>query len=368
MAGRDALGPLESEWRALVERCERATLYQTWEWNEAWWSSFAGGKRLRLLLVRDGGALVGIAPLYVSWHFKLPLRRLAFLGTGAADYLDLIAPEERTAAVYRTVLDYLVRAGGFDLADLQQLRPESALKSAHSCREVAGARLGSACLAQEPCPYIPLPESWDALTKRLGKKMRSNISYYDRLLTRDFDNVEIGLAQEADLDGALDATFALHQQRWNARLLPGALASGRVREFHRAVAHRFYRAGWLRLHWTRVNGRAVAALYCFRYRHKYYYYLGGFAPDLGRYSLGTVLTARAIQQALQEGCGEFDFLRGAEPYKYRWMPEERVNERILVWPSRSLRSGIMRKVVHWEQAVEHRAKEFAERRGRRNKP
>ena len=36
----------------------------------------------------------------------------------------------------------------------------------------------------------------------------------------------------------------------------------------------------------------------------------------------------AIEQAAVEGLREFDFLRGAEPYKYLWATHERVIGRI----------------------------------------
>src|SRR5947209_17193685 len=94
-----AITALRTEWNALLDRCERATVFQTWEWNQAWWRAFGRGKRLRLLEVRDGGELVGLAPLYISQHLGTPLLRLAFVGTGASDYLDLLTPDARAAEV-----------------------------------------------------------------------------------------------------------------------------------------------------------------------------------------------------------------------------------------------------------------------------
>ena len=88
---RDTLGSLREEWDDLLVRSPRATIYQSWEWNDAWWGCFGGRKRLRLLQIRENGRLFGIAPLYVSRHFNTPLRRLAFIGTGVTDYIDILA-------------------------------------------------------------------------------------------------------------------------------------------------------------------------------------------------------------------------------------------------------------------------------------
>jgi CelD/BcsL family acetyltransferase involved in cellulose biosynthesis len=197
--------------------------------------------------------------------------------------------------------------------------------------------------------------------------MRSNLSYYDRQLPKTFENVEFKLAGADDLGAAMDALFELHQQRWNARLLPGVMGGERIRGFHQTIARRFQENDWLRLHLIVIDGKIVSSLYCFEFREKYYYYLGGFAPELGRYSLGTVLTARAVKHAIERGCKEFDFLRGNEPYKYRWQPEERVNHRVLIADSASARSRVMLGINRLERYVEHRAKEFAEHRGRSKK-
>ena len=61
----DSLDALREEWESLLERCSSATIYQTWEWNQAWWQAFGKGKQLRLVQILRDGQLVGIAPLYV---------------------------------------------------------------------------------------------------------------------------------------------------------------------------------------------------------------------------------------------------------------------------------------------------------------
>src|SRR5262245_43145510 len=71
---------LEPEWRALAERDGAATVFQSWEWNAAWWQAFGTGRQLRLLIVREGKRVVGIAPLV--FRRLGPARLLEFLGAG----------------------------------------------------------------------------------------------------------------------------------------------------------------------------------------------------------------------------------------------------------------------------------------------
>ncbi len=358
----DAIEKFKEEWTGLVGDCPAATLYQTWEWNEAWWRIFHKGKSLYLIALRSEGRLIALAPFYISRHLGTPLRRLAFLGTGVSDFLDLIIRRGEEAESVRVIMDHLLHSKRFDLADLQQLRPCSSLlkEGAQTSPPNAAVRI-----RQEPCPYLPLPPAWEEYTKTLGKKMRSNISYYERLLPRTYENCEYHMVEADELDEGLTELFNLHQRRWKARMLPGVLGGDAIQSFHRLVAKRCHDAGWLRLHRLRVDGETVAALYCFHYGLKYYYYLGGFEPRLAKFSIGTILTAHAIRNAIYEGCEEFDFLRGDEPYKYRWSPLERFNHRLLISRPHSFRSGLMLRLNRLERYVEHKAKTFAEHRGRR---
>lgn len=363
---------MREAWCALQAQCPDLTPFQTWEWNEAWWRHFGARKWLRLLVFHADNRLVGIAPLYASFHLGTPLRRLAWVGTGQSDYLGPLALPGYEEAVTQTLL-HTMETGlrGWDMADLQQLPPDAPFLNTLPRPWASQPAEHQSLLPMEPCPYLALPADWETLTAKLGKKMRSNLGYYDRLLVRTFPDAELSLADENTLDAGMTALFALHQSRWNARWLPGVLGNKRVQAFHREVAARFLEKGWLRLHLLRAEGEIRAALYCFSLSGRTFYYLGGFAPEYSKYSLGTLLNAQAIRQAIAENHSEFDFLRGNESYKYRWLPEERINHRLLLLrPRRGLgelpgRAGFALNRV--ERYVEHRVKAFAEQQGRKAK-
>ena len=273
----------------LLERSSAATIYQTWEWNKAWWQVFGRRKRAIVLEMRDRGALVAIAPLYVSRHLGTPLRRLALIGTGASDYLDVIAAPGYEDAAASAVTHWVRQSRDHDLADLQQLRSESSLLRASDCL---------ATVEQEPCPYVPLTGGWDAIAHKLGKKMRSNIA----LLRSTARSHVRGPERRPRHRGGYPVRHG-RALRPPPAPMARAFAAGRprrsrVQAFHREVAARFLQRGWLRLHLMQAGGRVIAALYCFRYRDRYYYYLGGFDPALARHSPGTVLTAHAIRDAI----------------------------------------------------------------------
>ena len=63
---RDRLGPLQEEWDRLNLKAADASLFSSFDWIMAWTKSFADKADLRVVLVRDGGRLVAVAPCYLT--------------------------------------------------------------------------------------------------------------------------------------------------------------------------------------------------------------------------------------------------------------------------------------------------------------
>ena len=125
------MNALEPEWQTLALSCAAATIFQTFEWNAAWWQHFGRlpGRRLRVVTFRDAvGKLVGLAPLMTSFWYATPLRRLSFLGTGTSDYLDILAAPGWEQAAAESLYQFLESSGGWQIADWQQLREGSLLR------------------------------------------------------------------------------------------------------------------------------------------------------------------------------------------------------------------------------------------------
>ena len=350
----------EPEWRALEAAGAASSVFLSWPWQRAWLDHWGAGGLLRTLVFHDWREVVGIAPLIVRRTYGLPLRRLQWIGTGVSDHLDLLVRPGYETTVLRAFLGHLSSRASrhWDVADLQQVqssrfRDQDPGKSSQSegeeSRNLERGTLNHGLTPQSVAPYLPLPETVEALHAQFGKKLRGNLRYALRALERDH-RVEFAQAGPEDLDREMDAFFDLHARRWRSRWQPGVLFSRKVQRFHRQAARGLLEDDALRLHALRLDGRTVASLYCFAYGGVGYYYLGGFDPDLSRSSVGTVLTAHAMESAVREGCREFDFLRGQEPYKYRWGCVDRTNHRLIL-PGRGVLAACSTRALLWEQAI-----------------
>jgi CelD/BcsL family acetyltransferase involved in cellulose biosynthesis len=144
--------------------------------------------------------------------------------------------------------------------------------------------------------------------------------------------------QREELPKAFDTLVDLHEERWRVGGRKGVFADSRFTSFHREMAEEALERGWLRLSTlTLGDGRAVVSNYGFRYRTKEYLYQQGVAPDLYRFNCGLVLLSEDIRSALEEGCAEYDFLRGTADYKLHWSKALRSTRTF--WAARSSLAG-----------------------------
>jgi len=304
----EALQSLEADWIALCKKSD-STPFQTPMWLLPWWRNF-GSNDLTVIVSREGDRIDAIAPLYILRDDESDESLGMFVGTGISDYLDVIGDAS-------LVIDEMSKLN-CQLWDLQQLQPSSSMLAV-----ALPDGFSENVEDQEACPVLPLAGAFETLgSTHFQKKLR----YYRRALERTGE-VRIETPTADTLDDLLTALFELHAARWKRRDLPGVLGDDASQAFHRDAARRMLDAGMLRMYATRCNDRIVAVFYGFALNGIVYYYLSGYDPELEKLSIGTILVAHAVEQAVRDGATAFDFLRGAEEYKYAWGATDRMNRR-----------------------------------------
>ena len=306
----EALNALEPEWLDLCHRTPNVTTFQTPMWLLPWWRAF-GSNDLAVIAVRSEGRLEALAPLYIIRDDESDESLGVFLGTGISDHLDVLGDAT-------LIIDEMAQLN-CQLWDLQQLPASSSMLLAP-----LPDGFSDNVEDQEACPVL----SFEGKTfEDLGSThFRKKIRYYRRALER-MGEVRIEIPTADTLDDLLTSLFDLHAARWRRRDLPGLLADDTSQQFHRQVARGMLNAGMLRMYATRCDDCLVAVFYGFALNGTVYYYLSGYDPELEKLSIGTILVAHAVEQAVRDGATSFDFLRGAEEYKYAWGATDRMSRR-----------------------------------------
>ncbi len=316
---------LEPEWQNLWNADPDATPFHSPQWLIPWTRFLWGGGQLRVVTLRHEGRLVALAPFFL-WGFgnRPETIRLSFLGSGITDYLGMISVREFADEAAEAIVQWLVDSRAeWDVCDLQELRTGSALV------RTAAQRLSIQPTQCNICPVVGLRDSFADQVAGLESKFRRNLRTAEKRLAAA-GNLEFVRADAANLDQLLGRLFELHTGRWEERGLPGMFSSEALRNFHAEVARRFFRSGMLRLFGLLVNGECAAVQYNFAAKGRVYAYLSGFDRALARSSPGAVLLARSVEEAIEEGAREFDFLRHAEDFKHGWGATEHANQRLLI--------------------------------------
>jgi len=327
---------LREEWDRLLSSAASNVVFLTWQWQRTWWQHFGlqNGSQLHLLTLRSpSGELVGIAPLYMASESIPPVKEYAegetrpgpqgeprrivriLGGTEVADYLDVIAPAERLGEVWSAVLDYLLDCkSSWDLVDLHSL-PQWSPSRELLPRIAAEKNCSCQVLAEDVCPVVSLPESFETYLSSLRKKDRHELRRKIRKL-EGREDVRWYLVPPTDAEQmhtAMHTFLDLHRKSGvdKAHFMDDHMAA-----FFFETVENLLPTGWLDLAMLEVDNQPAAAYFSFNYNQRIYLYNSGYDPQFSSYSAGIALLVYRIHKAINQGCKYFDFLRGNEDYKY----------------------------------------------------
>lgn len=311
----------ESELWDLFERDPHATPFQAPAWILPWVTCFAESSELRVLCLRHRGRLVFVLPLYVDTEGEERVARL--IGAGISDYLGALSDPDHDAAVAARAREFLSSVlEEVDRIELSDLKAGSVLE------RVVAAMPDAHSAPCAPCPKLTLGRSLEEHVARLPFHLRRNLRQSAARLARR-GRVEWRSAGRSTLPSLLTTFFELHGARFRARGESGVLADPRVQRFHRLAAPGLLDAGLLSLSGLFLDGRPIAVASVLE-RTEAHLYLTGFDPAIEKVSLGSVIILHTLNAAIHKGLSAYDFLRGAEPYKYAWGAEDVHTARVLL--------------------------------------
>lgn len=322
LAGAEVFARLGDEWNALVARAMTNTPFQQLAYQQSWWTHLGPGE-LNTVVVRDskGGGLCAIACFYLYEG------TLYFNGcVEETDYLDLIVPQSDAEWAWQTVFDSLE---GTDFPAWERLslcNIPHASPTREILKQLASQRgYTFEVSVQDVCPVLHLPGSFDEYLMALDKKQRHEIRRKRRRARAASAELTV-IGPEDDIHAEVDAFLELLQMSTTEK-------DDWLNEERRAVFHEVAEAtledGTLQLLFLELQGEKIAGLFNFDYQSRIWVYNSGLnIAQFGRLSPGVVLTADAIEVAIDAGRKEFDFLRGDEEYKYRFGAEDTTIHRV----------------------------------------
>lgn len=310
---------VQPQWRELLEASGIEHPFLTPEWLLSWWECFGAGRRLRVVLVRRAGRLVGFAPLMLGreWRYGLPVRRLGSLYNHHVPRSGwIVAPQAHgvVEAIWQQLRD---ARRDWDVLELCQLDDGPGNPAPLRALAEADGFLTGRWRAR-PSPYLPIKGSWDEYGRSLQAKHRSNLRNRRKRLGQ-LGEVALEVVTGAE-PGALEDGLRIEAAAWKQQAGTAIASRPELRRFYTRLAERLGPRDGLRLQFLTVGGRRIAFGFSLCHRNRLYLLKPGYDPEYARYAPGSLLTESVLHQAFDQGLLEHDFLGVDDAWKREWTP------------------------------------------------
>ncbi len=327
---------LRADWDRWLDAWDVVCSFLRWDWIRTWLRVYAKNAQLLVGVVTEEGVVIGIAPLVIARERTFPggpvVRCVRMIGDGplCPDHLVFPVAAGRGDLFAHALVDgLLARQAEWDRIEIRDLLQE------HPVWQAVAAALRASGVhpvvrTRTHCPYIPLPDSFDAYLETLGTKTRKMLRYGLKRLDRELNVRIIEPTSVDEVDRLVARLEVLHGRAWKARGRPGVFEDEAFRLFHRLHARRAYRSGRLWLTAMSTSDREIAVLLGFVSPRGLHYYQLGHDPEMRAYSVGTMMVASVIARGIARGLPEMDFLRGQGAYKMHLTRHERRGHDLIV--------------------------------------
>ncbi len=342
---------LENEWREVFLRSNSKSLFMTWEWVSSCGEAVNWQLEPFVIVVKDANnVVVGIAPFYVN-HYRLfglfPYRILQLLPdtVKGSEYMEFLVQGDCQHAIYESIIRYLRRQSKhWDCLWICRVSGWSGAvdRIKNSCREI-GFRHN---FRRMSFSAMRLPATFPEFLKQLSSGARSQLRRELRRVGSDQNIRFVECKLHDDLGRYLDALFYLHGLRWQSVGQSGSFARTPTEaKFHELFAPIALRNNWLRLSALMCDGSFRAVQIGYVYDHTYNSLQEGFDPSAVR-GAGNALRGHVIENLIDEGIHEYDFLGGHTEHKRRWSANERFGAEFMI-ASKSFKGWLTRRIGLW---------------------
>jgi CelD/BcsL family acetyltransferase involved in cellulose biosynthesis len=276
-------------------------------WLKVWWNVFGSESELSLWAIRHGEQIIGIAPLSVDGQAA------SFIGdTDVCDYLDFVIAPGWEQEFFDVLLDHLHQQG-IKCLDLKPVRPDSTVRKVFAdVAEKRGSNVSFELL--DIALEFDLPSTWDDYLKMLSGKQRHEVKRKLRRLN-EAGHINYRVVEDTrHVKQEMDSFIALFGSN---RADKAAFMIHRMASFFRLLAEKMAAARMLKLIFLDFNEIPVAAAMCFDYDTTMYLYNNAYDDRYKSLSVGLLCKIFSIKDSIRRGRKKYNFLKGAEAYKYR---------------------------------------------------
>ncbi len=318
----EELKGLKTQWDKLLDNSPTRTIFQTFEWQLAWWETIGIDKKLYVLAGFNGNELIGIAPMMIDADGILK-----FIGTPNSDYNDFVTKDtsEFVPGFIEFLNDHHSEWSGIEL---NQIREDS--ETLDVFREHIDGLKGNVRIKDIEITmayrYDGDKEKQSELEMPKWRNLRNSFNYFDRLGGLEFEYPD----DAAKIQEYLPLFYHSHIVRWQGSPTPSKFEKKEHRDFYRKLVREL--SPQKRIYFSFARHGDIPFSYLFTYAYEDTLYLYTITNDLfhQRKSPGIVLFHRVTEKFVREGFNTIDYARGAGTHKVKFINTSVTNYQIKV--------------------------------------
>ena len=375
----EELEDLKDEWDVLLQESRNNNVFLTYDWIYLWVKYFLDGKKRNSLFIvciyDKNNRIEAIAPFFIK-SFFLFFKAVMFISHDFSDYLDIIIHKQSNSE--DIVIEILTTIKENHIANIIFLKQVSELLLGNINKDNTNkdntnndnkhkyqynykykqAIYSLTYKESGDCYYIKLPDGIDAYMKQFNSKQRYNIlSRVEKAKKKSVEYISPENIDSNSLDLLLDNFFKLHQKRWNEKGHGGVFNNSTIKSFFKEIFGSLFKSNILALSFLKYNNEFISAAVCFDYAGNRQVYLPGFDTKYSDLHPGIVLTYYNINEAIDKKYSEFDFLKGGEEYKKRFLGIKRKNYKLYLYKSKFI-FYIFKLNLFFNNEVKNKTKEY----------
>jgi len=314
----ELIDSIATEWHKLCGPgwCDQPFYLPEWIANSM--RCFAPGQSLYLITVRERSELCAVLPLYqkrTSW-FGLPFRVLggpASIGYGCR--FDVIRGANTAAyEIAEAVWEHLKNSDQWDVIFLGKVPEGATSEQLVPCARRDG--FSTLCYEQARSPYLRLRSG--ATANDFARE-----GHFRRNLNRRWRKLEqkglLRLRRVEELDrAAIRLFYSMEHHGWKGRKGSAIACDQAALDFFDSTAESAARAGYLALYFLDCDDKPIAAQFGLALGGVYYPIKTAFDEVYSAYSPGQLITSAILQDCIDRGFREVDFLGQWAQWKADW--------------------------------------------------
>lgn len=325
---------LKGEWDALFEEASERSLFLSHCWYDCWWRRFSTGAALSLIVLREGGRMVGVAPLQRRRLFLhgIPVRALLLISNGNSLHNDFVVVRQERDRAMGVLLRYLYDTmPGWDVLQLTHVPADSA-NLAGLTAELRGRGKSFHQRPSYDSPYLDLDRGWESFLAGRSQRVRKTLRNIQNSLARYGEPEVTEVTGWQEFLSVWDEVRRVAQGSWTTKV-GDSLATPANASFFQDLARAGEKEGWLSLWLLRLDGRAIAFEFHLRGNGTEHALRASYDQEFARLSPGAYLEMQILKRLFDEprGITRFDFGGSFDAYKRRWSDRSREHVSLLAF-------------------------------------